>query len=240
MAGIFDNPFDPTEQGASTGGPGIAQEWSAALNDPNIRGALLQAGISLMQPPSFGDNTASQIGRAIGGAGEYYNRVQEDERKAAADARAERDTDSKETLRTAQADTAASRARVAEANAGTAAERLQRLRDQDEYRRSGLRTSQLIKAQGLYNNYVRETEKNNNNVLMDPKKRAPILGFDEWLARNPMLRDSLTTGGGGGSTPNPAAEPPVAPSDPASRTKDTIYTTPRGPMKWTGEGWLPI
>lgn len=31
---------------------------------------------------------------------------------------------------------------------------------------------------------------------------------------------------------------PDAPSNPAARTPSTVYQTPRGPMKWTGTGWI--
>ena len=32
----------------------------------------------------------------------------------------------------------------------------------------------------------------------------------------------------------------TAPINPAARTTGTVYSTPKGPMKWTGTGWLPV
>ena len=42
----------------------------------------------------------------------------------------------------------------------------------------------------------------------------------------------------------PARETPAtlttAPINPAARTTGAVYSTPKGPMKWTGTGWLPV
>ena len=44
-----------------------------------------------------------------------------------------------------------------------------------------------------------------------------------------------------GSAPprQPPATVVTAPVNPSSRTAGTTYSTPKGPMKWTGTGWLP-
>lgn len=45
-----------------------------------------------------------------------------------------------------------------------------------------------------------------------------------------------------GTVRKPAAEtsaPQNAPMDPAQRTIGVVYMTPRGPLKWVGNGWLP-
>ena len=39
------------------------------------------------------------------------------------------------------------------------------------------------------------------------------------------------------SRPTRTARPPAPP--PEKRSKDAIYQTPKGPMRWTGTGWLP-
>jgi hypothetical protein len=39
--------------------------------------------------------------------------------------------------------------------------------------------------------------------------------------------------------PGRAARIEQAPQDPAQRVKDKTYQTPRGPMRWTGTGWIP-
>jgi hypothetical protein len=38
----------------------------------------------------------------------------------------------------------------------------------------------------------------------------------------------------------PVNTPPPAPTDPGARTKDQIYMTPRGPLRWTGTGWIAL
>ena len=44
--------------------------------------------------------------------------------------------------------------------------------------------------------------------------------------------------GGGASNPT-TAPPPAAAQPPRQRVVGQTYPTPRGPMKWTGTGWLP-
>lgn len=68
-------PYDDTDPFADpaqvpNAGPGIMQEWGQALQDPNVRGALLSAGLQLMQPQPFGQTFAGGVGQAIGAAGE--------------------------------------------------------------------------------------------------------------------------------------------------------------------------
>lgn len=110
------DPFaDP--QTAPDAGPGIMQQWSDALGDPKVRGALLSAGLSLMQPAGFGQTTAGKIGEAIGAAGATVGAQEKMDRD-------ESESQSKQDLRAAQADSAMSRAQTAQANATTAEERL--------------------------------------------------------------------------------------------------------------------
>ena len=44
---------------------------------------------------------------------------------------------------------------------------------------------------------------------------------------------------GGAPSREPPATVKTAPVNPAARTAGATYTTPKGPMKWTGTGWLP-
>jgi hypothetical protein len=44
---------------------------------------------------------------------------------------------------------------------------------------------------------------------------------------------------GGAPSREPPAATKTAPVNPAARTAGTTYQTPKGPMKWTGTGWLP-
>jgi hypothetical protein len=57
------------------------QQWNSFLDKPGARAALLNFGIALMQPPSFGDNFASQFGRAVGAGAEAAQRGELQESK---------------------------------------------------------------------------------------------------------------------------------------------------------------
>src|SRR5882672_10569734 len=130
MAGFFD-PFTPGQTADPMAGvdPGtydkIRSEWGAFMGDPHGRAALLSAGLSLMQPPSFGDTGAGQIGRAIGTAGESVTANEESDRKKRETDIRQQEADSKGDLRVAQAGAAEARAGTAEARAGAAGSRLE-------------------------------------------------------------------------------------------------------------------
>lgn len=95
----------------------LQDEWNTFLNQPSGRAALLTAGLQLMQPPSFGDTPVSQIGRAIGAAGETLGRTEAmDLRQAEAGSKAE--------LRSAQAEAAGANAQTRAMGADVARERL--------------------------------------------------------------------------------------------------------------------
>jgi hypothetical protein len=73
-------PFDFSSGAAATSAvdpqDAVRSQWASFLDQPGARAALLNAGIALMQPPSFGDNLASQVGRAIGAGGEAVTRAE--------------------------------------------------------------------------------------------------------------------------------------------------------------------
>lgn len=67
----------------------------------------------------------------------------------------------------------------------------------------------------------------------DQNKRKPTAtAFSQWEAQ-----------GRPGANKNPppaAAQPTIVKAPPAQERKpNTVYETPKGPMKWTGTGWLP-
>ena len=110
------DPFSPQDAGGPPQPPqGIDThaQWSQALGDPGVRTALLQFGISMLQPPSFGDTFGSQFGRAVGDAGEATERVSESARKDA-------ESESKNSLREAQSTAAEARATAAQSRADSA------------------------------------------------------------------------------------------------------------------------
>lgn len=188
MAGFFD-PFSPGETTDPTAGVDpntyakVRQEWDTFLGNPQGRAALLSAGLALMQPPSFGDTGASQIGRAIGAAGESATTNQIMGMK-------EREQESKADLRGAQATAAEARAGTAEARAGAAGSRIElqkeQLRSMNERNLLGNR----VRLSGMYQNYVKEVAKRNqDSKLIDPTKPPePVLPIKDWIKQNPMLK----------------------------------------------------
>jgi hypothetical protein len=78
-------PFDFSEQRPGQVPPeeqaALQGQWASFLDQPGARSALLNFGIALMQPPSFGDTPTSQIGRAVGAGAEAAGRGELQEAK---------------------------------------------------------------------------------------------------------------------------------------------------------------
>ena len=94
-SGDGQNPPQPA-QGTQGQGSDVAGMWRNWIGDPSNRAALMQFGISLMQPISPGQNTLGHVGEALGSAGEAVAR------KRAIDLK-EQEAASKADLREAQA-----------------------------------------------------------------------------------------------------------------------------------------
>lgn len=222
----------------------LQDQWNGFLADPRGRAALASFGTQLMQPTPTGQTSLGQFGQALGQGGESVRNTEKLDLLQA-------DSDSKASLRTAQADTAAQRAATAETRASLAAERLGRVGDTEASKNERNRLSNLLRAQGQYQNYIKDTQKRNSDVLRTTPPEE-IKGFQEWLGGNPTLRDLLGVQGldtssaaGGDTPPAPGTPPSAAPASspgvppPASREIGKKYQTPRGPMTWTGTGWTP-
>lgn len=169
-------PFDFSDMAA----PNVAQtsaEWAQAMSDPQVRGALLQFGISMLQPPQFGDTFGSQFGRGVGAAGEYTSRLDEEERKRL-------DAESKAQLRESQAETGTVRAGAAQMAAEAARERTgltKQLQDQQNRIRT---QGRQIQATGAYQKYVNDVNKRNTDVMRDPKApKEPVLSEQEFYKK---------------------------------------------------------
>lgn len=133
-------------------------------------------------------------------------------------------------------------------------------REQDANRQQRSLTQARLRASIAYQQYLKDVNAKNSNPLNSGPKETP-LGMNEWIGQNPMIRDLLTaSGAGGGSTPQDAADdaeadaagvpasspsttsggassgPPPAPTNAAERSVNTVYTTPRGPLRWLGDG----
>ena len=214
---------DPFQEPAQTpaNAPNLTGEWSQALGDPKVQTALLQFGISMLQPPSFGDTTGSQFGRAVGHAGEALTAQDEIKRKQQA-------TDSQQTLREAQATAAEARAAGTGARNDAAAARLDLAREK-------LGLSQILAANrnrtNIMNAYTRARAKYEEGRILD-QKLPPFPDLNTWAAQtgvaDMLSQEGMTPQGGAGSG-----------IDPATRVVGQVYNTPKGPLKWTGSGWLP-
>ena len=176
---MADYPFADEPQ-SGPGGGNVAQasaEWANAMSDPNVRGALLQFGISMLQPPQFGDTFGSKFGQAVGAAGERQSRLDEEERKRL-------DSESKDQLRQSQAATAESRALTAQTQATTAQERLANQKDRDTLSNIIRRQGRQIQATGAYQKYVKEVEARNND-LTKPRgsPKEPVLNEQDFYKK---------------------------------------------------------
>lgn len=75
-----------------------------------------------------------------------------------------------------------------------------------------------------------------NDPVYGPRIRIPIT-----VARRnyPHLLKTLDAPQTPNQTPNPTQQPAEeAPRDPAKRTKNAVYQTPQGSLRWTGTGWV--
>lgn len=254
MAGLLD-PFSPGPVNDPTAGVDpstytrVRQEWDSFLGNPQGRAALLSAGLALMQPPSFGDTPTSQIGRAIGAAGQSASANQAMDLK-------EREQESKADLRSAQAAAAEARAETAGARAGSSGARLELARERLESQQRQSLLGSRIRLSNMYQNYVKDIAKRNSDAkIYNPSATPePVLSMQDWISQNPMLRQmGLVPSQSGGSVDDegedavvPSTAPQTisggaaleAPRDPAARTPNTVYKTPKGPLKWTGTGWV--
>lgn len=275
MPGLFD-PFTPGVDQTPFAGidpqtfEQTKAQWNTFLGQPQGRAALLSMGLALMQPPSFGDNPTSQIGRAIGSGGEAVNRVEAmDIKKQEADSKAE--------LRGSQALAAEARADAATARGGQQGAMLDLKREQlaaqglrhdaninlAQEKLKGLNLRSLLGAQirigNAYAGYVKDVAKANEAARFSGAPLQTPMTKEQWLEKNPEFK-ALTTAlsptpatpaseddedtaipstspSTTSQLPAPAAQPQAAPPA-ASRVIGQVYQTPRGPLKWTGTGWI--
>lgn len=226
---VIPNPT-PEQQGD------LATRWRGFLADPESRASLMQFGLQLSQPVALGQNTLGHIGQAVGAGGEAATRVRAEDRLEAESARKERDTDSRAELRSAQADSAGARAGTAEARANTAAVRAAAENDRLSNTRESNTNRALIQAQGLFQKEVADVRKRNENSSLMGGAAEVVPTFDEWLTRNPLLRQQLGNIAPAMTVPETNPQSSQAPSNPSDRQVGTTYQTPKGPLVWMGDG----
>lgn len=166
-------------------------EWQDPLADPKARAALLQTGIALAQP-TWGGTPFSNLMAAIGQGAEAPQRATEQDRKDAAEQRAQQEADSRDTLRASQADAATSRSQTAASMADIAAQKLQLANEKEK-----LKISDRLKAARLYDQYVKETNAYNakidSDILATPAEKAQkkqrLMSREDWILSQPGLRE---------------------------------------------------
>lgn len=220
------------------------QEWNAFLGNPQGRAALLSGGLALMQPPSFGDNPASQIARAIGSAGESATANQATSMKG-------QELESKQDLRGTQAESAIARAGAAEARAGAAGTRSEAAADRLGFQRERLNQmternmlNNRVRLSNMYQQYVKQIGDRNASPLRTGAPE-PVLPIQDWVSKNPLLAGmmpaALSVEGDDEEVPaaaNTTSQPATGAVPPkAQRTIGKVYQTPKGSLKWNGEGW---
>jgi hypothetical protein len=192
----------------------IASQWTSFLDQPGGRASVLSAGLALMQPGGWGQNGAAQIGSAIGAGGEAMGRVEAMNLK-------QREADSKDMLRAAQADAAGARAGAA----GQALE-VQRLRNEGALTLGQLRAASQLRQ--MHSSYEKATLAEKNKIegdILNPPVGKPghregptPLPFEQWLQRDPAARElaartGYSLGGGAGTTTAPPAVGGLSPVD---------------------------
>jgi len=156
-------------------GGGLFDQWNMALQDPKVRSALTQFGVSLLSGAQWGDTFGSQVGRAIGDVGGMYGRQ-------TAEDIATSEATSKQDLRKSQADAAAERALYAGQNADLRREGLDIARQKMDLQQTLRNMMRHNEAQKRHEAYVQQY---NNDKLLNPKLRnTEPLRFDQWAAQN--------------------------------------------------------
>jgi hypothetical protein len=196
------DPFTPGPTADPTAGVApdtfdkIKNEWSAWVDQPGNRSFLLQTGLALMQPPSFGDTATSQIGRAIGSGAEAATREKALDYKFA-------EQESKTEANVARADAASTRANAATDRLGLEHFRQQmisnRAEDSGLIRLQQQYISQQNAANKAYNDRQRKWEEGEANKRYNkgvnpvekpgPREQYKLdMPFEEWLQfTNPGL-----------------------------------------------------
>lgn len=253
MPGPLD-PFTPGEDNTPNAGinPGmfdkIRNEWGSFLSDPRGRAAMMSAGLALMQPPSFGDNAISQFGRAIGAAGQSGQLMEQQDVKRSEMESKDAGREAQAQARLLTADAAQQRAEAAGARLGTAGAQLELRKQALENAQNRSQMSSRLRLSQMYQNDVARVNRENANAKLLGQPEKPILPFQDWVANNPALRslglldNTNVPSEDGTEAPVPAAAdttslPQANPNE--TNRKPGKYMTPKGPMTWTGTGWVP-
>lgn len=196
----------------------LRQRWDQYLNDPKTQAALLSFGGQAAQPMQWGQSNFGHLMSSVGQGGESVRKTEELDRK-------QQEVDSKSTLRESQATLAESRAMNAGLASRNAEDRLGMRRMELDQRDRLQLLGRQMQANRLYNEYVRTTQRANENEQLLRGRNArttPIQSFEEWVNANPIMRqnlgltpDQLQTPAPGGSGSPSSAAPPAPGGGPA-------------------------
>lgn len=244
----------PQAQAAPAPAPDLTQRWKDFLSDDASRAALVSFGAQLAQPMAVGQNWMGHIGQALGKGGEGAT-------KATAIAMKEDENASKQDLRAAMADAATSRSQTAAAQADTAATRAAAYQTQVESN-AALNESRAALQSATIAKLEKEAELLGTKIRLAPDNAAYKQMLDETNAELNRAKAIHIQNRGGqpqrpqagagtppadganpqtaGASPDPAAPPPLAPTDPKWRKPNTVYSNSQGQKAlWTGFGWVP-
>lgn len=186
MSDIYSTPATPQTPSAPApaapeGQADLAGQWRSWMGDPANRAALIQMGISLMQPVALGQSGLGHVGQAVGSAGEAQDRIRKAEQDDAEQRRRQQETDSRGGLREAQAGLAEARAGTAGARSDAAATRAEAARERLTATQQNIGLSKLIQAQRQYAQEIATIQKRNTDLARDPKTPLePVPSWDEW------------------------------------------------------------
>lgn len=235
------DPFTPAQNSAADPSTfeALRNQWSSFLSDPQGRAALLSAGLTMMQPQNFGEDTFSQLGRAIGAAGESATANEAMDLK-------KQEAESKADLRGAQATAAESRAATAGARADTSAANLTLKQEQLKAANERNLLGNRVRLSGMYQNYVKDVAQRNQSAsLLNPgAPPEPILPIGDWIKQNPMLKNLGLVGNDISTTETPTETPTTAapsglPPEAAGRLREGTITTFGNGQRWTLRGGVP-
>lgn len=172
-------PMMPTPAAAPGSGgnssPDLVQQWSSYLQSPQIRAAMLQFGVGMLQPRGPGQTVAGQVGTSVADAGGAAARVSEFQRLEAKDRREQARLDQGAAASAAQLEIDKKRLGLAEkAESRAAAQDAENTRqfnvksEQDE-RALALKASSQKALEGYY------------SAIAGSKKTANPPGYDDAL-----------------------------------------------------------
>lgn len=234
--GALLNPQGPPTEGDDTL-QRLQQGWNGISSDPRALGALLSMSGALVQPPQFGQNTLGHLLGGLGAAGDSARTTEGLDLK-------QKEADSKGELRAAQAGAAEARSNSASARNDASATRLQIAQQSEEGKNARNQLGNVIRYQRLYQDYVKQIQKENANSTLLGQPAKPVLGFNDWSNSNPQLRTLLGVpaepdSSGGADTGAPTGNEAIGASvDPL---EGRTATGPGGKKMIRKNGqWLPL